>query len=62
MVSSRDRKFVSVETPPQPKPKSVRQDTAACVSLSNSTMSKTVTAVAAPSFYARRSAEAAIYG
>jgi hypothetical protein len=41
MVSSRDRKFVDVEDRFSPKAEEVRQDAAACVSLSNSTMSKT---------------------
>jgi hypothetical protein len=39
----------------------IRQDTAACVSLSNSTMSKTATGLPAPPFSARRRREAAIY-
>ena len=52
MVSSRDRSDVSVQTTCSVKEQVRRQNTAACVSLSNSTMSKTVAASAAPPVFA----------
>jgi hypothetical protein len=56
MVSSKKTAFGQRRDAPR---KEHRQDTAACVSLSKSTISKTRTGVPAPPFNARQSAEAA---